>query len=99
MSLTPYSSVSAFIAHCHVLRATDSPARDEIERLLAELSDADRDALGLGQVSDDTEMQPSLASDQLPAAAGQPSDAASRRRARAELKLHRLLAAHGLLLS
>ena len=95
----PYSSVRAFIAHGRVLRAADGPARDEIERLLAELSQADRDALGLGQPSDDTTLDSSAASDELPASAGQPSDAASRRRARAELKLHRVLASHALLLS
>jgi hypothetical protein len=110
MSLKPYSSVSAFIAHYRALRvgsgeggggiaAAPLPAADtqevlaEGERLLGELSEAERAALGLAQ--------PGLAagSEGRPAAAGLPSDPASRRRARAELRLHRVLAAHGLLAS
>jgi hypothetical protein len=99
MTLTPYSSVSAFIAHCRVLRGGDGPARNEIEGLLAELSEADRNALGLGQPYGNTTEHSSFPVDESSAAVGQPSDAASRRRARAELKLHRVLIAHGLLLS
>jgi hypothetical protein len=108
MSLKPYSSVSAFIAHYRALRAASGegggeaavlPAGrtqevlEEIERLLGELSEAERDALGLAQPGQ------AAGSEGRPAAAGLPSDPASRRRARAELKLHRVLTAHGLLTS
>jgi hypothetical protein len=116
MSLTPYSSVSAFVAHCRVLHEggeggtgrrdaaarpslPDSPTLDEIEPLLAEMSEAERDALGLAQPPKDATMDAPLAAEGMPAAAGQHSDAASRRSARAALKLRRVLAAHGLLIS
>ncbi|HUN57622.1 MAG TPA: hypothetical protein VMU41_05870, partial [Candidatus Binataceae bacterium] len=65
MSLKPYSSMSAFIAHYRAMRSalgvggsgvaaaalpmTDQQALDEIERLLGELSEAERTVLGLAQ--------------------------------------------------
>jgi hypothetical protein len=81
------------------LLVTDTAVRDEIESLLSELSDTERDALGLARLSKDISPDAQLVVEGMPAAAGEPSDAASRRQARAELKLHRILAAHGLLSS
>jgi hypothetical protein len=117
MTLVPYSSVSAFIAHCRALRAkalegtpvSDTAARplspsdaevlDEIERLLSELNEAERETLGLAQLDSSGPRAFTIRDgpDDCSAEAGQPSTSVSRRRARAELKLHRLLAAHGLL--
>jgi hypothetical protein len=92
-----YSSLAAFMAHYAALRSAHSdnapsPARAEspddaatlieMERVIEELSEADRGAL------DD---------DATPPANAIPSGAAARHRARAELKLRRLLAARGLL--
>lgn len=110
MSLTPYSSVSAFIAHCRALHdvggdtaasptPSESAALDEIERLLSELSKDERDALGFARLGESGGRPDPMASEGSSATAGQPSDAVSRRRSRAELKLHRVLTAHGLLAS
>jgi hypothetical protein len=116
MTLAPYSSVSAFTAHCRALRtkraeatgeaaaarpfsSSDAEALDEIERLLSELSAVERDTLDLAQLNA-SGSQSSTIRDGPEASsgeAGQPSSSVSRRRARAELKLHRVLAAHGLL--
>ena len=112
MNLTPYSSVSAFIAHVRALQSDGQSGTsgniaarptltadsfDEIKRVLDELSEDERLALGLTRASGETKPSDHFVSEGWPAAAGQPSDAASRRRARAELKLHRALVAHGLL--
>ncbi|HEX4210004.1 MAG TPA: hypothetical protein VHY56_06400, partial [Candidatus Binataceae bacterium] len=89
MSLKPYSSVSAFVAHYRALRASGEEgcsgeaaapslageaqqALAESERLLEELSEAERAALGLAQSG-------IAGSEGRPAAAGLPSDPASRR--------------------
>ncbi len=94
--MTPYSSLAAFIAHYAALRSADAAgARSnasnpddvatlaEMERAIGELNPADRAAL----VGDpDTGAPP-------PISAG----AAARHRARAELKLRRILTARGLL--
>jgi hypothetical protein len=95
MKLRTYSSLAAFIAHYETLRAANadrSPANvanpDDaatlaaMESVVGELSPADRDAL-----HQDTSSSPDT----------RPSGAANRHRARAELKLRRLLAARGLL--
>jgi hypothetical protein len=98
MKLRAYSSLAAFMAHYAALRtahsnavgaasaaasnAEDTATLTEMERLIDELSAADRDALH---------------DDAAPAANVSPSGAAARHRARAELKLSRLLAARGML--
>jgi hypothetical protein len=100
MKLRTYSSLAAFMAHYAALRAAHSDGADasparagspddaatliEMERVIAELSDADRAAL------DDDATAPANAI---------PSGAAARHRARAELKLRRLLTARGLLVA
>jgi hypothetical protein len=94
MKLRAYSSLAAFMAHYAALRTVladcasvaraDPPNPDdaatliEMQRVIDELSAADRDAL-----HDDADALP--------------SGAAARHRARAELKLRRLLAARGVL--
>jgi hypothetical protein len=109
MKLTPYSSVSAFVAHARALNAANqgttgngdaggsamtTDALNEINDVLSGLSAVEREALGVAQSAPTSHH---LASDGCSAAAGHPSDAASRRRARAELKLHHALVALGLL--
>ena len=94
MKLRTYSSLSAFIAHYETLRSAhsrpayggdanpdDAATLAAMEGIVAELSPRDRDALRDASFSSDTH----------------PSGAAVRHRARAELKLHRLLAARGVL--
>lgn len=97
MKLRAYSSLAAFMAHFSALRfaAADGSASTgastpddaatlrEMERLLGDLSAADRDAL-----RDET---PESSANALP------SGAAARHRTRAETHLRRLLAARGLL--
>jgi hypothetical protein len=96
MKLRAYSSLTAFLAHYAALRAARSaraeataPTSDDaatltaMEELIEELSESDRAAL-----RDD----PSAPSDNATS-----SGAAERHRARAELKLHRLLTARGML--
>ena len=94
MKLRTYSSLAAFFAHYETLRAIhadgartsvaspeDAAILEAMEAVVAELSPADRDALR-----------------DAPSSVGaQPAGAAARHRARAELTLHRLLAARGLL--
>jgi hypothetical protein len=98
MKLRTYSSLAAFIAHYAALRTAhtdgarevraDAPSPDEaatlgeMERLIDELSDADRTV---------------LRDDATPPVHPVLSGAAGRHRARAELKLHRLLTARGIL--
>ena len=98
MKLRTYSSLAAFMAHYDIFRAAhadgaraadsgvpkpaDAATLTEMERIIAELSAADRAA---------------LANDTTPVADAISSGAATRHRARAELKLRRLLAAHGIL--
>ena len=98
MKLRAYSSFAAFMAHYAALRTAHSdgagaspasaPSPDdaatliEMERLIAELSEADREALH---------------DDAASYANAIPSGTAARHRARAELKLRRLLAARGIL--
>jgi hypothetical protein len=98
MKLRAYSSLAAFMAHYAALRTVladganaaraDSPNPDdaatliEMQRFIDELSAADRDALH---------------HDAAPLANPLPFGAAARHRARAELKLRRLLAARGVL--
>jgi hypothetical protein len=94
MKLRTYSSLAAFIAHYETLRAThadlahagvanpnDAATLAAMESIVCELSPADREALREASSSTDAH----------------PSGTATRHGARAELKLHRLLAAHGLL--
>jgi hypothetical protein len=98
MKLRTYTSLAAFMAHYAALRTAHSDTSGnasaealspddaatllELERVIGELSAADRDALH---------------DDAMPAANALPSGAAARHRARAELKLRRLLAARGIL--
>jgi hypothetical protein len=95
MKLRTYSSLAAFIAHYETLRAAHAdvasggPANPDdaatlaaMESIVGELSPADRDAL-----HDNVSSSPDAHS----------SGMATRHRARAELKLRRLLAARGLL--
>jgi hypothetical protein len=98
MNLRAYSSVTAFMAHYVALRTArsdgtgaprekpphpdDAATLIEMERIIGELSTADRDAL---------HNEASSPADTIP------SGAVARHRARAELKLYRLLAARGLL--
>jgi hypothetical protein len=97
MNLRAYSSLAAFMAHYAALRAAhsdgagvvreasnadDAATLIEMERVIGELSAADRDALH---------------DDAAPVANAIPSGTAARHRARAELKLRRLLAARGIL--
>jgi hypothetical protein len=98
MKLRVYSSLAAFMAHYAALRTAHSDAAGkaraealnpadaatliEMERVIEELSAADRDALH---------------EDAAPSANALPSGVAARHRARAELKLRRLLAARGIL--
>jgi ferric-dicitrate binding protein FerR (iron transport regulator) len=94
MKLSTYSSLAAFIAHYETLRAIHSdvaranvasPDHDAalaaMESIVDELSPADRDALR----------------DASSSSGANSSRAAARHRARAELALHRALAARGLL--
>jgi hypothetical protein len=92
MKLHTYSSLAAFIAHYDSLRGARSDATAisnpddaatlaEMERIIGELSDADRSALTGTTASTDASA----------------SGDAARHRARAELKLRRLLVARGLL--
>ncbi len=94
MNLRTYSSLAAFIAHYDALRAAhadvarasaanpdDAATLAAMETIVGELSPADRDALRNAAPSPDAH----------------PSGPAGRHRARAELRLRRLLAAHGLL--
>ena len=94
MKLRTYSSLAAFIAHYATLRAAhanpahagvanpaDAATLAAIESVVGELSPADREALHNASSSPDAHS----------------SGAANRHRARAELKLRRLLAARGLL--
>jgi hypothetical protein len=94
MKLRTYSSLAAFIAHYETLRAAHAdvasggPANPDdaatlaaMETIVGELSPADRDALRDAASSSDANS----------------SGTAARHRARAELALHRLLAARGLL--
>ncbi len=98
MKLRTYSSLAAFMAHYSAVRYApadragaaradasapdDAATLNEMERLLGDLSAADRDALHDDAVSN----------------ANAPSTgAAQRHRARAEMHLRRLLAARGLL--
>ena len=89
-----YSSLAAFFAHLETLGAIhadgarasaaspdDAATLDAMEVIVAQLNPADRDALRDASSSD----------------GAQPSGAAARHRARAELALHRLLVARGLL--
>jgi hypothetical protein len=98
MKLRAYSSFSAFMAHYAALRSAQSDAASaasavaanpddaatlfEMERLIAELSAADRDVLHDEAASISNAV---------------PSRTTGRQRARAELKLRRLLAGRGLL--
>jgi hypothetical protein len=98
MKLRTYSSLAAFMAHYAALRTAhadtsgkasadalspdDATTLLEMERVVGELSAADRDAL------DDDAAQ---------AANALSNGVAARHRARAELKLRRLLAARGIL--
>jgi hypothetical protein len=98
MKLRAYSSLAAFMAHYAALRAAHSdgagtarasvPSPDdaatliEMERLIEELTEADRTAL-----RDDPPSNANTIS----------TGAAGRHRARAELKLHHLLTARGIL--
>ncbi len=96
MKLRTYSSLAAFMAHYAALRTgvadgalrAGAPSPDdaatliEMERVIGELSVADR---------------ASLDRDAAPVANAIPSGTAARHRARAELKLRRLLAARGIL--
>ncbi len=97
MKLRTYSSLAAFIAHYDALRAAhadvaragapnpdDAATLAAMETIVDELSPADRDAFH---------------HDASPAPDAHPSGAAARHRARAELKLRRLLAARGFLAS
>ena len=94
MTLRTYSSLAAFIAHYETLRAahadplmraahilTTPRPSPAMESIVGELSPADREALREASSSTDAH----------------PTGTAARHRARAELKLHRLLAARGLL--
>jgi hypothetical protein len=94
MNLRTYSSLAAFIAHYETLREAhadvarasaanpdDAATLAAMETIVAELSPADRDALRDASSSPDIH----------------PSGPATRHRARAELRLRRLLAARGLL--
>jgi hypothetical protein len=94
MKLRTYSSLAAFIAHYENLRAAPADSAhagvansDEattlaaMESIVGELSPADREALREASSSTDAH----------------PSGTTTRHRARAELKLHRLLAARELL--
>jgi hypothetical protein len=94
MNLRTYSSLAAFIAHYDALRAAhadvarasaanpdDAATLAAMETIVGELSPADRDALRNAAPSPDAH----------------PSGPAGRHRARAELRLRRLLAARGLL--
>jgi hypothetical protein len=92
MKLHTYSSLAAFIAHYDLLcgaqtdataisNPDDAATLAEMESIIAELNDADRSALTDTTVSTD---------------AIAPGDA-SRHRARAEMKLRRILVARGLL--
>lgn len=93
MKLRTYSSLTAFIAHYAALCAARSdgaaPSPDaaatliEMERIIEDLSEADRAAL-----SDAARVGGALR---------YPDGAAERHRARADLKLHRLLTARGVL--
>ena len=125
MKLRAYYSIAAFIAHYGALRAMhsanagkDAPSADEaatlieMERVIDELSPADRDALH-EEAPPATPALPSRINreepiralmfddDDAPAARSVSvvlsSGAATRHRARAELKLRRLLTARGLL--
>jgi hypothetical protein len=93
MKLRAYSSLAAFMAHYAALRTAHSdgagaPNPDdaatliEMERIIDELSEADRAALR------------DYASSNADASS---SSVAARHRARAELKLHHLLTARGIL--
>jgi hypothetical protein len=98
MKLRAYSSIAAFMTHYAALRralcdgarlsSERSPSSDdaatliEMERIIDELSLADREALHDEAAAVFVDI---------------PSGAAARHRARAELKLRRLLAARGLL--
>jgi len=102
MKLRTYSSLAAFVALYAALRADHSdgsskvgdPAPNpddaatlaEMERIVSELSSADRDAL-----------QNDAANGEASTANAASSGAAARHRARAELHLRRLLTARGLL--
>jgi hypothetical protein len=140
MNLRAYSSVTAFMAHYVALRTAHSdcigaqrqkpPHPDdaatliEMERIIGELSSADRDALRK-EAAPVVRVIPSLSIDATPRplvvappgprrlritkpgathqrpqeakADAIPSGAVARHRERAELKLRRVLAAHGLL--
>jgi len=94
MKLRTYSSLAAFIAHYESLCAAhahpahagfanpdDAATLAAMESIVGELSPADHDALRHAAPSTDAHL----------------SRTATRHRGRAELKLHRLLAARGLL--
>ena len=94
MKLRTYSSLVSFFAHYETLRAAhadpahaavanpdDAATLAAMESIVGELSPADSDALRGASASPDTH----------------PSGATARHRARAELALHRVLAARGLL--
>lgn len=94
MKLRTYSSLAAFIAHYETLRAAhidpahagvlnpdDAATLAAMESIVGELSPVDRDALHDAAASADAPL----------------SGPATRHRARAERKLHRLLTARGLL--
>ncbi len=57
MKTAPYSSLTAFIAHLHALRALSAPTQDqaarlaEMQALIAELGQGERDALEGGDAS------------------------------------------------
>jgi hypothetical protein len=96
MTLTPYSSLAAFIAHYTALRSAvvagarasaanpdDAAALAEMGHAIGELNPADRAAL-IGDTAGGA--HPAIS-----------AGAADRHRARAELKLRRILTARGLL--
>ncbi|MGH7984732.1 MAG: hypothetical protein ACREQX_00365 [Candidatus Binataceae bacterium] len=95
--INSYTSITAFLAYCRVLKsacADGTIASEEraclaaMERLIAAaLSERERGALGLTQSS-----ATAISHDDKPA-----DQQATRRRARAELKLHRALAEQGVL--
>jgi len=91
MKLNPYSSVSAFLAHYEALRA----ARDEGGTSLTPGEEQALEAMEL-LLRELSAADRDAVSSAQPQADAAPS-AEARRRARAELKLHRLLAEYSLL--
>jgi hypothetical protein len=89
VKLPVYSSLAAFLAHCRALSTgRDAPGRTLSAQESAYLNEMERLLASLGP-----DERAALQTDSCPAAGG----SAERRRARAELKLRRVLAANSII--